>query len=215
MSDERKSSVVLIVGSVGMIITMIFHPHGRTGPEGVDHLVRVTVATHSLALLSTPLVFLGALGISRWLKGPDRLAVAAVALFGFATVAVMNAAVLNGLVAPNVIRQLVGESGDARDRWQALMRYGFEMNQAYARVYAVASGLAIALWSAAMLKNRKGGTGVAIYGCILAALTVGGIGSGLLTPDVHGFLLLVFGQAIWFLVMAGGMWSAGTKEVTT
>lgn len=51
------------------------------------------------ALASLPLIVLGVLGLSQRLIGPDHLALAALVLFAFATVAVMNAAVMDGLVA--------------------------------------------------------------------------------------------------------------------
>jgi hypothetical protein len=36
-----------------------------------------------------------------------------------------------------------------------------------------------------------------------------GIFSGFLTPDRHGFGMLIFGQAIWFLIVAAGLWRLG------
>lgn len=195
-----------------MIITMIFHPGGKIAPEELDRVLRLNIGVHSLALLTVPVLFLGAWGMSRRLDRGARLAWAGLVLFAFASVAVMNAGTLNGLVAPKLMRLIVAATPEARGTWQMLLNYNFQMNQAFARVYAVGASLAIVLWSAAILRYRSLGLGVGIYGVVLGLVTAAAICSGYLTPDRHGFALLIFGQAIWFLVVAGGMWSSGEAE---
>ena len=65
--------------------------------------------------------------------------------------------------------------------------------------------MAIALWSSAIWTKRRA-RGIAVYGWVLAAAAIAGIFSGWLRTDVHGFGMLVFGQAIWFLLVAERMW---------
>ena len=167
------------------------------------------IGVHSLALASIPVVFLGAWGMSLRIGGADRLAWAGLVLYALASIAVMNAAVCDGLLAPNLIRQIVSATPETRDGWRMVMNYNFQTNQAFARVYAVASSLAVVLWSVSILRNRTPGRGVGIYGVVLGAVTVTGIFSGFLTPDRHGFGMLIFGQAIWFLIVAAGLWRLG------
>jgi hypothetical protein len=209
MTDERKSSTALIAGSAGMIITMIFHPGGKIAPEQLDHFIRLNIGVHSLALASVPVLFLGAWGMSKRLDGGDRLAWAGLVLFALASIAVMNAGTLNGLVAPTLMRQIVAATPDTRETWRMITNFSFQMNQAFARVYGVGSSLAIVLWSVAILRYRALGLGVGIYGVVLGLVTGVAICSGLLTPDRHGFAILIFGQAIWFLVVASGLWGSG------
>jgi hypothetical protein len=206
MTDERRSSIALIAGSAGVIITMIFHPGGKIAPEQLEHFIRLNIAVHSLALLTVPVLFLGTWGMSRRLDGGDRLAWAGLVLFAFASAAVLNAGTLNGLVAPKLMRLIVAATPETRETWRMMMNFGFQMNQAFARVYAVGASLAIVLWSAALLRYKTLGMGVGVYGVVLGVVTAAAICSGLLTPDRHGFAMLVFGQAIWFLIVAGGMW---------
>ena len=189
-----------------MIITMISHPGGKISPAEVDHVARMLIVVHSLALASIPVIFLGAWGMSCRIGGADRLAWAGLVLFALASIAVMNAAVLDGLIAPTLIRKIVAATPETRDVWQTLMNFNFQMNQAFARVYAVGSSLAVLLWSVSILRYRTLGRGVAIYGVILGVVTAAGICSGYLTPDRHGFGMLIFGQAIWFFLVAGRMW---------
>src|SRR5580692_1872704 len=212
MTDERRVAITLIAGSAGMIITMIFHPGGKIAPEQLEQLIRLNIAVHSLALLTIPVLFLGAWGMSRRLDGGDRLAWAGLVLFAFASVAVMNAGTLNGLVAPKLMRLIVAATPETRETWRMIASFSFQMNQAFARVYAVGASLAIASWSVAILRYRSLGLGVAIYGVVLGLVTALVICSGLLTPDRHGFAILVFGQAIWFLVVAVEMWRVAAPE---
>jgi hypothetical protein len=192
-----------------MIITMISHPGGKISPAEGDHVARMLIVVHSLALASIPVIFLGAWGMSRRIGGPDRLAWAGLMLYALASIAVMNAAVCDGLLAPNLIRQIVSATPETRDGWRMVMNYNFLMNQAFARVYAVASSLAVVLWAVSILRNKTLGRGVGIYGAALGAVTVAGIFSGFLTPDRHGFGMLIFGQAIWFLIVAAGLLRLG------
>jgi hypothetical protein len=192
-----------------MIITMISHPGGKISPAEIDHVARMLIGVHSLAIASIPVIFLGAWGMSRRIGGADRLAWAGLMLYALAGIAVMNAAVCDGLLAPNLIRQIVSATPETRDGWRLVMNYNFQMNQAFARVYAVASSLAVVLWAVSILRNRTLGRGVGVYGVVLGAVTVVGIFSGFLTPDRHGFGMLIFGQAIWFLIVAAGLWRLG------
>jgi hypothetical protein len=96
MTDDRMSGLALIAGSAGVIITLSLHPSGRITPGQIDSVARTLVAVHSLALASLPVWFLGAFGLSR--RGPttDRIALAALVLYGFGIAAMMNAVVFDG-----------------------------------------------------------------------------------------------------------------------
>ncbi len=110
-----------------MIITMIFHPGGKVAPEQLEQMIRLNIAVHSLALLTVPVLFLGAWGMSRRLDGGDRLAWTGLVLFAFASVAVMNAGTLNGLVAPKLMRLIVAATPETRGLWQAMLSYNFQI----------------------------------------------------------------------------------------
>jgi len=192
---------------------MVSHPGGKIAPAEVDHVARMLIVVHSLALASIPVIFLGTWGMTRRIGGADRLAWAGLVLFGLASIAVMNAAVFDGLMAPVLMRKIVAATSETRDVWQTLMNFNFQMNQAFARVYAVGSSLAVMLWSVSILRYQTLGRGVGIYGVVLGVMTAAGICSGLLTPDRHGFGILIFGQAIWFLLVASAMWGSPVVPV--
>jgi hypothetical protein len=215
MTDDRKSGLALFAGAVGMIITMAFHPHGVVSAAQVESMARNLTAVHSLALASLPLIVLGLLGLSQRLKGPDRLALGALVLYALAAVAVMNAAVMDGLVAPNVMRRMVEAGASARESWSVVFRYNFEVNQANARLYVVGSSLAVILWSIAILRSGSLARGVGIFGCILGVLTVAAMGSGKLTPDVHGFGAVIVGQGIWFITVGALLWGRHEADASS
>lgn len=91
-----------------------------------------------------------------------------------------------------------------------LFNYNFQLNQAFARLYAVASSLAMVLWSAAILRGGALNRGLGIYGLVLGPTTVVGVFSGRLNPDVHGFGLIILAQALWFVV--AGMLLCRTRD---
>ena len=215
MTEDRKSGLALIAGSVGLIITMAFHPTGHDlfVPGQLEHVARVGVAVHTLALFCIPVLFIGALGLSRRLDSPDRLSLCAVVAYGFAGVAAMNAAAISGLVAPGIARQIAAASSTsaAADTWRMLFAYSGTLNQAFAMVFVVASSTALMLWSAGILRNGVFSRGLGVYGCVLGPLTVVAVLSGHLRLNVHGFGLVVLGQAIWFVVAGVLLCRPGTR----
>lgn len=72
----------------------------------------------------------------------------------------------------------------------------------------VASAVAIALWSAAIVRERALARGIGLYGLLLGAVLVVAIASGHLTLDVHGFGLVTLGQAVWFVGMGVFLWQS-------
>jgi hypothetical protein len=70
----------------------------------------------------------------------------------------------------------------------------------------VASSVAIVLWSAAILNSTVFARALGIYGCILGPLTIMAVLSGHIRLNVHGFGLVVLGQAIWFITAVIQLW---------
>lgn len=202
MTDNRLSGLALITGTVGSIITMALHPTGHIAAADIEPMIRMLIAVHALALACVPLLFIGAMGLSQQLASSGRLAVTGLVLYTFALVAVMNAAVADGLVTPSVLRQIVASAGSpaAIDGWRMMSHYNFYVNQAYAQVFVAASAVAILLWSISIWRGRELTRNLGIYGCILAPVTLLALFSGRLKLDAHGFGMVVFSQAVWFII---------------
>jgi len=201
------SAIAFFVGMTGTIITMALHPTSQdvTGSANAGHMMQLNVAVHSLALICMPILFLGALGLTRRLATPNRLALSALVMFGFADVAVMIAAAASGLTAPGLFHHMAASPGTA-DAWRAALALNGHINQAFATIFVVASSAAIVLWSAAILRSGGFSRPLGMYGCIIGPLTVIAVLSGHIRLNVHGFGLVVLVQAIWFISAGVLLW---------
>jgi hypothetical protein len=183
MTDNRKSGIALIAGSLGGIITMAIHPTagGALTPAQFERLAVLSAVAHSLAMISFLLLFLGACGLTLRLAHPDRLAFSALVIYGFAAVAVLIATAVSGFIVPNIMRHMVRDVPAAAPQWRIVIDSVFQINQAFARIFTVAASASMALWSAAALRN-------------------GGLARvGHLRLDVHGMAIVVLCQTIWFV----------------
>jgi hypothetical protein len=201
MTDNRKSGIALIIGSIGGIVTMAIHPVGSASLNAaqVDHLALGSAIAHSLALMSSVALVLGACGLALRLSAPDRLAFSALVVYFFAAVAIMIAAAVSGFIVPEIMRRMVGDSPAAAPQWRIVIYSIFQINQAFAKIYAVAVSIAMLLWSASILRHAGLDRKMAFYGCIVAPLIALAICSGKLRLDVHGMGIVALAQAIWFV----------------
>jgi heme A synthase len=209
MTDDRKSGIAFLAGSLGGIVTMAIHPTGGgvLTPEQADRLALGSGIAHTLAMVSFLLLFLGALGLTRRLAvkdsstSPDRLAIAAIVVFGFAAMALLIATAVSGFIVPDLIRRMIRDAANSA-QWHPIIEAVFAFNQAFARIYSVAASVAILLWSASAIRNGGLNRGNAVYGSIAAVVLTVLIAVGHLRLNVHGMGVVVLAQAIWF-VLAG------------
>ncbi len=209
MTDNRKSGIALITGSIGVIVTMAIHPVSKASltPEQVDHLMSLSGIAHSLAIVSILSLFLGACGLARSIAAADRLSFAALVTFALACVGIFIAATVSGFIVPSIMHHMTGDVPEAAPQWKIVMYGIFQINQAFARIYSVAASVAILLWSISALRNGGLARGTAIYGCIISALIIVGICVGHLRMDVHGMAAVSLGQTIWFILVGSQLWS--------
>jgi len=201
MTDDRKSGIALIAGSLGGILTMAIHPTaaGSLTAQQAEQLSLHSGVAHSIAIVSVVVLFLGACGLARSIAATDRVSFAGIVTFGFACVAVMIAAAVSGFIVPSILKHMVRDDTDAAHQWQIVTVGIFQINQAFSRIYSVGASVAIILWSVSVLKN----------GVIL------GIGVGNLRLDVHGMAAVWLGQAIWFIVAGSQLCSRTAGSLST
>jgi hypothetical protein len=201
MTDNRKSGIALIAGSIGGIVTMAIHPTGSgvLTPAQFERLAVVSAIAHSLAMISFLILVLGAFGLTRRLAAPDRLAFSGLVVYVFAAVAVLIATAVSGFIVPNIMRHMIRDVPSAAPQWRIVIDSIFQINQAFSRIFTVAASAAVALWSVSALRHGGLGRGIAIYGCIIAPLLILTICSGRLVLNVHGMAIVVLAQAIWFI----------------
>ena len=206
MKNSSIYSAALVVGSLGAIVTMIFHPTGKDLLGEPDEIARrnemITIATHSLALFSLPLLFFGFLGFSRRL-GLDRpLVSAAIISYGFALFGGACAAVINGLVGPTITRQILTADENTAQLLRLILMNNTLLNQAFDKIYLIASSIAIVFWSLSIIRGSGFARIVATLGCIIGSANILFFFLGHLRLDAHGFALLIFGEMTWTILVA-------------
>jgi hypothetical protein len=192
------------------MLTMAIHPGGvraSLAAKQAEHLSIISGATHSIALVSVLLLFLGACGLSWRIAAADRISFAAIVTFGFASVAVLVAAAVSGFIFPSIMKAMARDVPAAADQWQIVLHSVGQINQSFGRISSVAASIAIILWSVSALRNGGFGRGVAIYGCIVSALIILWICVGRSRLDVHAMTVIALGQAIWFILVGSQLCS--------
>lgn len=184
------------------MITMSLHPvagaHPIT-PDQFEKLATLLIGVHVLAIAGVPFSFLGAFALTRRLDSPGRLALVGLVIYSLGLVAVTIAPAISGLVGTEILRHIIARGADS-DQWRTLMAYNFLINQAFAKIFVVASCSAVALWSLKVVTSRTLPVAIGIYGLLLGPVVVIALISGVLSLDAHGFGLVIFSQAIWFIV---------------
>lgn len=210
MTDQRWGAIALVASALAGLATMAMHPtghefsHGGVPDVGVE--IRNTFV-HTLALAAAPVGFLGALVLALQLTRPgDRLAIAALAAYGLAEVGVAIAATASGYMAPGLLRKIASSSGAEATLWNAVGAYNGLLNQAFAKVYVLASGAAVLMWSIAMLRGRQFPRPLGVFGALIGAVLVVAMAANRIRLDVHGFGAVVLAEAIWFVVTGAVLW---------
>lgn len=206
MKHSSIYGAALIVGSLGAIITMIFHPTGHDLLGQTDEIARrnemITVAAHSLALFSLPLLFFGFFGFSRRLGFDQPLVTSAIISYGFALIGGMCAATINGIVAPSLTRRILTADENTRELLRLILMNNTLLNQAFTKVYIAASSLAIIFWSVNIIRAGKFARIIAVFGCLIGLTSLLGLFAGHLSLNVHGFGLLIIGQTVWTILLS-------------
>lgn len=207
MTDTRLGGAAIIAAAVAGIIVMAVHPtsHELFAPGKFSAVAVLGEAVHIFAILSNPVAFLGALALARYLDLPNRIAMSALAVYGFALVAVTIAATLSGLVAIPIMHKLVDQS-QSSPQLELLAQYTGLLNQAFAKIYALLTSIAIALWSIPIIRTRRLPRAAGIYGLVIAPVIFVAVVSGSVRLDVHGMGAVVLLQGIWFIAVGATLY---------
>jgi hypothetical protein len=201
MTRDAKYGCALIAGALAGWVTMLMHPTGNQLLADVQHVAPVGEAVHWLALAALPVSFFGAIGLARVIGARGEAALMGLVAYGMAQTAVMIAAVASGLLAPALAAQLVSATGMEHDLAAALFHYTGAINQAFARVYVIASSAAILLWSWAILEHARLSRAAGVFGAIVGVLVLAAATIGHLRLDVHGFGAVVLLQGFWMIAV--------------
>ncbi len=207
MSTNRTTAIALIAGSLAGLVTMILHPTGHdivaNASAGMSNTLNSAV--HLLSIIAQPLVLSGALGITVRLTARRDLAFGAFVFFALGSFAVIIAGVASGFIAPATLQGMAPADDAQRAAMLGDLRYTGIVNQAFARIYVIFAGVALVLWSLAILQGREMSRALAAYGVLVGATLVVTVAIGALPLDIHGFGAVVLGIGAWFVWAAIGL----------
>lgn len=192
---ETFAACLLIVSAVLGRTVMTAHPHNHELRDAIDGpaMVSRNHVVHALAIAAMLLQTTGAVALvlasSRGQVGLTHLAFVAQ---GTATAAVTIAAVCSGFVLPQFL-------GDA-----PMAAFVFAFNQAFAKLFVIAAGTAIATWSVAGWRRSLPGATSGL-GVVVGGLAAAMVAFGHLRLDVHGMGAVVLGHSVWWVLVAIGM----------
>jgi hypothetical protein len=197
---EKQAGIALIVFTILIFFTMVFHPAGGN----FRHLLMViptVLITHSMAILSLPFAALGFWGLTKRIGLENLFAVSAFAMSLVALIAALLAGSTNGLVLPLFVLQYKDAAPDTVDMLRPFLAYSHAVNAAFDYVYTGAFCLAILFWSIAILKTRRLPRWMAVLGTLVAIAGVTFILSGISPASLYGFHLFVATLITWTIAV--------------
>ncbi len=206
--DNRLGGIALILGAITSVATMVFHPthfSAIASAEAITHQVRVLLAVHALALLSVPAVVFGFVGLTRCIGWERPGSLFAFIVYCLSAIAVMFAAIADGLINAALIQKMSSADEAARGLLRAALEYNFQLNQACAKVLVFGTSLAIISWSIAIIRIGPFQRAIGVAGFFVGAAELAGLLSGRVHLDAHGFGLIIFLQAIWMVAVGVSM----------
>ncbi len=200
MRRDVVSGALLISCSIALLLVMAHHPsaHALLDPARFAQQARLNTLVHGLALAFVPLLFIGLLGLSRRL-GNGELPISALVAWGFGGIAAMAAGVASGFVATDVIERILATDGPTRETLRALLAYTGLVNRGFASVNAVSWGMAMVLFSVAIVATRRLSPISGVAGLLIGVGVLGSVASGMLKLGIHGFGLVVLAQSVWLV----------------
>lgn len=207
MTSRKNAWFVTLVGALLTLAVMLLHPTGAeavadAGTGGSRHVLALARAVHGVAIGAIPLLLAGMTALSWRLRAQRDLAVGGLVCFALASLAVLVAAVMSGLVAPALLDRLPAAGDPLRDVAFQQLHYTGVLNQAFAKVYVALAGAAFVFWSIAMRGDSAFPGVVRWYGVVAGVLPFAGVAAGHLRLDVRGFGLVMLLHATWMMAAA-------------
>ena len=198
---RKLSGYCLLIGSLLMVLTMLLHPSGGD-MQHILKISRIAIISHSLGLLSTVFTAFGFYGLASAVMTQSRISFLGLSFAGFALVAVLLAALLNGLVLPMYVMQQSGIAEEKQDTIKLIIQYGVTINAALDYVFIAGYSVAMLIWSAGMLRTEKFPARLGIWGILLVGISMIAALFQLNFISVTGFTVYVIGIVSWIVSAA-------------
>lgn len=198
--SPRNAGQMLLVGSVGLMVTMVYHPPGGN----IEHLIRtstIIVASHSVALLAIPFFVTGFWGLSQLWKHTSIVPILSFFIMFVAQLAGMIAASINGLALPLFVTNLKRPYIE-NETLNLIVINMLAMNHAFDLVFLVGACASILLWSILIIKFNPLPSRVGYFGILISVITLGVIVVESIEINLHTFRLFMSAYLIWTIWVA-------------
>lgn len=196
---EKSAGLALIIGSILVIITMVFHPVGGN----FEHLLKISkmaIISHGLAIISIPILAFGFWGLTVRLGKNDSLSLLGFIIMLFGLLAGMLAAAINGLALPFFIKQYQDQSVEIITQINHIIQYGFALNKAMDYIFIASCCFAIVLWSIIIIKKSTLPKWIAYLGLLLGITAIMLMLSNVAFTNLYSFRIFIAGLVSWIIV---------------
>ena len=199
--DRRVCGWTLIVAAGLSVAGMLNHPaaggHGLAAAQTIAGIGAAASAVHGFLMVVLGAIVFGFTGLTARLGWNTPTARAAFVAYAAGAMAMLGAAVINGFVMARVAHGLLKRGVTDPALIDALFSALSALAETWAQVGVGGQGIAIALWSAALVRRNLP---LAILGACVAVPTLAGM-AGVFALDVHGYLGVVIAQALWTIAI--------------
>lgn len=196
---EKRAGIALIIFIILLLCTMVLHPAGGN----IEYLIKITgviVTTHSIAILSLPVGWIGFWGLTRRIGTNHTGSMLAFAMASLGLVAVLLAAAANGLILPIFLQHYKDADPETITAIKPILRYSFAINHAFDYIYTGAFCLAILGWSISILLTGKLSKWIGWLGIAISIAVVVIVVSGIAVNSLQGMRIFVSTIVIWILL---------------
>ncbi len=208
---------ILIVGAILTIGFAMIHPH-ITAHQVADVLKQMAAGAvfngwvHGILMALYLVLVSGFMSFSRSIGFDKPLVSLAMIAYGVGAFAMLGAATINGFAFGMFAERYATIRPDQFNSVAASLNVLGSLSGIWAIVGAVASSLAILLWSADLMRLRSAWRLIGLAGIVIGMATSAMIIAGSMILDVHGFRLLVLFQSIWTVAVGVQMVRAGRNQ---
>ncbi len=197
-SFYKSTGISLVSGALLIIVTMVLHPSGGN----IQHIIKISetiTIAHSLAICSLPIVLFGFYGLTMRILDRWKLSVLAFITISFGLIAVMFAALFNGLVLPYFLNQYADRLEENINVLKPITNFSFAINIPLDYIFIVACCMAILIYSIIIIIERKLPKWIGYLGIGITLFAIIGGLTGFVFTSLTGFRMFIFSIAFWIL----------------
>ena len=191
-NNDRLAGGVLVLGAALTVLMMAHHPSNAH-----DGAMGRFVHGAMIALVAATAYGFAHVALRRGIRRPTVLA--GMIAYGIAMFGHIGAATINGFAVTALAAREGVEHG--------LFHVTWELNQAFAQLGVVATGVAFLLWSLGWVKQRGWARPLGVLGIVAGLAPMALLFGGALKMNLAGAMLVYSLQAAWILLTGLYVWS--------